>query len=461
MGKIKAKIHALFSRNIHHIQELLFAVALIFIVGGFIFANAGEGGAQLKALILDEFQPRTELLSADSTLFLPKEEDAPENAVKFSEGDIGKWSDNDKLLENIFQKTLVARILEIAKYILGGIFMLFLGLYVLNFLMSGDKQKASEEFNDQILWAFIGFLILAIAEPFSQAFTLLRDGGQVDLLTDPEAALASANIVGFTYRSAAHLIEYVLGGIALLTMGASVFQMITAGGDEEEVSSARKSLAWSAIALIIVGGAALFVDKVLAPPETITKQLEGGLDPGLQLMEILKSGQSQARIVILNYVKYFQTFIGAGAVLMLFLAGFKMVSASGEEDVITKQRKMITWIFMGLAIILIAEAFVNVFMPDVGGEIQFSSATAIQSFSAQMGGFTNFLLTFTAAVAVLALIVGALYTTTAFANPEQAEKGKKIILAAALGLIVTISAYAIVNTILSSGSAGAGISISI
>ena len=139
---------------------------------------------------------------------------------------------------------------------------------------------------------------------------------------------------------------------------------------------------------------------------------------------------------------------------MLFLAGFKMISAAGNEEVITKQRKMITWIFMGLAIILISEGFVNVFMPEIDGEIAFKSLTAIESFSAQMGGFTNFLLTFASAIAVLALIVGAVYISTAVANLEQSEKGKKIILAAALGLIVTISAFALVNTVLSGDASG-------
>jgi hypothetical protein len=128
---------------------------------------------------------------------------------------------------------------------------------------------------------------------------------------------------------------------------------------------------------------------------------------------------------------------------------------------------MIVWIFMGLSTILISEAIIKIFMPGeiIGNqfvESKFIALDAISSFSTQIGGFTNFLLTFTAALAVLALIVGALYISTAFANPEQTEKGKKILLAASLGLVVTISAYALVSTIFSSdNSSSANISISI
>jgi hypothetical protein len=458
LAEIKNKINRFFEKNIHHIQETLFAATLVFIVGGFLLQNIGTGGDYLKALLLTEIAPpQAELLEA-SSLSLPTE--TPDGVVKFNKEDIAKWVSNDALIKNIFEETLIAKILTAMKYFLGSIFMLFLSLYVFNFLTASDKEEASKKFNDQILWTFVGFIILALAKPFSEAFMLLR-GGNIDLLTNPDSVLTSAQIVGFTYRSAAHLIQYLLGGIALMTMGVSAFRMIQAVGDEETVTSSRKSMVWSAIALIIAGGSAIFIDKIFAP-NTATETIKAGAAASDQLAAILASGQSQARILVLNYVKYFQTFVGAGAILMLFLSGFKMVSAAGNEEIVTKQRKMITWIFMGLAIILIAEGFVSVFMPEgEAGKIAFNATTAISSFSAQMGGFTNFLLTFSSTIAVLALIVGAVYMTSAVANPEQAEKGKKIILAAALGLVVTISAFALVNTVLSGGEATPAISISL
>ncbi|MFH1546624.1 MAG: hypothetical protein ABIE14_04565 [Patescibacteria group bacterium] len=453
MPKIKNQINRFFEKNIHHLQEGLFAFAMVFILGGFLFSNFGAGGEQLKAFLGGNEPPAAELLKSSSSLQL-LEDAAPTGAVKFSEEDDIKaeWGSNDALIKNLFTESLIHQIIEVAKYILGGVFMVFLGVYVLNFISAGNKEEASTKFKDQMLWAFVGFVILALAKPFSEAFMLLR-GGNVDLLTNPDSVLASAKIVGFTYRSAAHLLQYLLGGIALITMGFSAFRMIQAVGDEETVTSARKSIVWAALGLIIAGGSAIFIDKVFAP-DAATGIIQGGTAAETQLAQILQSGQSQARILVLNYVKYFQTFVGAGAVLMLFLAGFKMVSAAGNEEIVTKQRKMITWVFMGLAIILIAEGFVNVFMPEVDGEIAFKSLTAIESFSAQMGGFTNFLLTFASAIAVLALIVGAVYISTAVTNPEQSEKGKKIILAAALGLIVTISAFALVNTVLSGDASG-------
>ena len=461
MAKIENKIHRFVTRNLQHIQEALVALVVVFIFGGILLGNSG----------LEDTKFGATLLGADTTnapaLTLPGSS-APKNVPKFGEthfedianeaAEEGNENKNDALLTDIFEKTLVAKIITVVKYVLGGVFMIYLGLYVINFLSSSDKEEASTKFKDRMIWSFVGFLIIALAEPFSQSIGNFVAGGE--LLTDPEALKTSAGLVGFSYRSAAHLIQYLLGGIALITIAISAWQIISATGDEETVRSARKTIVWAAIGLIIAGGSALFIDKIFAPDAAIGNEIIGGKDAVAQHKAILEAGQMQARILVLNYVKYFQTFIGAGAVLMLFLAGFKMVSAAGNEEIITKQRKMITWVFMGLAIILLSEMFVNVFMPETGG----LDTAATSTFAKEMGGLANFFIAFSGGLAVLALIVGGLYVTTAVANPEQAEKGKKLLLAAAIGLIVTISAFALVNTVIKGNplsSSGSSINVNI
>lgn len=378
---------------------------------------------------------------------------SPDGIPHFTDAYIAQnWRTNDALITNLVKNSLIARLITIAKYILGGVFMLFMGLYVITFLGSANKEEASKKFKDQMIWAFTGFLILALAEPFSQALNLITLGNNSDsLLSNPATTQISATLVGYSFRAAGRLIQYILGGVALLTMGISAFRMITAVGDEETMKNSRKSLVWASIGLLIAGATTIIVDQVIAPTTVVSST-----DPLVQHAALLAQSGIQAKIFVLNYVKYFQTFIGAMAVLMLFLAGFKMVSAGGEEEIITKQKKMITWIFLGLGVILISEAFVAIFMPATGGLGQ----TQIASFSAQLGGFTNFLLTFSGVLAVLAMIVGGLYVSTSAFNAEQAEKGKKIMLAAALGLVLTISAYALVNTVLSS-TTSTGISVNV
>ncbi|MFH1375499.1 MAG: MMCAP2_0565 family pilin-like conjugal transfer protein [Patescibacteria group bacterium] len=68
-------------------------------------------------------------------------------------------------------------------------------------------------------------------------------------------------------------------------------------------------------------------------------------------------------------------------------------------------------------------------------------------------GWTNFLLPFVGAIAIAAIVYAGFLYLTAAGNQEQTEKAKKIIIWVVIGIIVIVSAYAIVNTVLSGKSA--------
>ncbi|MDD3066297.1 MAG: pilin [Candidatus Gracilibacteria bacterium] len=71
-----------------------------------------------------------------------------------------------------------------------------------------------------------------------------------------------------------------------------------------------------------------------------------------------------------------------------------------------------------------------------------------------IAGWTNFVLPFVSVLAITALIYAGFLYITAFGNEEQTGKAKKIILWVVVGIVLIISAYAIVNTLVSEGSNG-------
>lgn len=402
---------------------------------------------------------------------------ADENDKYLLDGDSKPIETNDDLIKSLTgENGLIGKIIRITKYILAALFALFFVVYVFNLMNGADNEENINEFKKATMYSLLGFIILAVADPLANAFFVATEGG--NLVTDPEYLKRSAQLTGFSFRSVARALQYLMGGVALIYMSMSAYNILTAE-DEEKIKNAKKTLTYAVLGLIIATSIFRFVDNTFFPsgdsgatPLIFSAEIENAA-PDIQLAASLAQSRIEARTGIITTVKYFETFVGATAVLMLFLAGFKMVTASGNEEVITKQRKMISWIFMGLAMILFAEIFVNIFMPseDViaifgDKEIQsyvigMPSTSQITSFAAQMGGATNFILTFAGGLAVLALIVGALYLATAAVNPEQAEKGKKIILGATLGIIITISAYAVVNTILSGKAEQPNISVNL
>jgi len=69
-------------------------------------------------------------------------------------------------------------------------------------------------------------------------------------------------------------------------------------------------------------------------------------------------------------------------------------------------------------------------------------------------GWTNFVLPFVSAIAVAALVYAGFLYLTSFGNEEQSGKAKKIIMWVVIGIILIVSSYAIVNTLIETDGSG-------
>jgi hypothetical protein len=63
----------------------------------------------------------------------------------------------------------------------------------------------------------------------------------------------------------------------------------------------------------------------------------------------------------------------------------------------------------------------------------------------------NFFLGFLGLLAVLMIIYGGVLVVTSAGDPEKAGKGKKILLYAAIGILIILLSFAIVSTVLNAG----------
>ena len=64
----------------------------------------------------------------------------------------------------------------------------------------------------------------------------------------------------------------------------------------------------------------------------------------------------------------------------------------------------------------------------------------------------NFFLGFLGLIAVLMIIYGGVLVLTSASNPEGADKGKKILTYAAIGIVIILLSFAFVATVLTAGS---------
>ena len=104
----------------------------------------------------------------------------------------------------------------------------------------------------------------------------------------------------------------------------------------------------------------------------------------------------------------------------------------------------------------------NATQPDCGssdcltvpGTGEYKGISTLSSLREAILTWTNFFLGFLALIAMLALIyAGFLYVTT-LGNEEQAKKAKNIVAWVVIGIIVIFLAYALVNTLITTGPTG-------
>lgn len=135
-------------------------------------------------------------------------------------------------------------------------------------------------------------------------------------------------------------------------------------------------------------------------------------------------------------------FIIIGAVMY-------MVSA-GNEQAIERAKKTITGAVVGLAIAAAAPTFLKEIKKILGGasgtnaDDIVNKAYTLKDIAINV---LNFLLSVTGIVAIIGLIVGAIFYLTSYGDEERMEKGKKILAASIIGIIVAFSALVIVRQV--------------
>ncbi len=233
----------------------------------------------------------------------------------------------------------------------------------------------------------------------------------------------------------------LIGALAILWIIISGLQLIFAHGDESAITQQKRAITYSIIGLAVI----LLLDKGI----TIIYGIPGA-ERGLAT-----TGEGISTEV-LGLISFAKAVIGAAAIFMIMISGFKIITAQGEEEKLTQQKKSILWIIIGIVIILINQVIVqNLYIDPVknqlGGKEEVITQSNVINIINTLGTITQFVLGFVGIIAFGALIYGAGSMIASYGNDEAVEKGKKIIKNAIIGIIVILSAFAIVSTLIKFG----------
>jgi len=229
----------------------------------------------------------------------------------------------------------IQNLIRIVRYIVGAIALVMGTIYAMSLIFARGKEEVITKQKQNFLWVFLGFVILIISENIATIFNPAK--ATAEQIIDFGAAQDQL-------RAAADYIKWLFGSIFVLLMVISSIRMITAAGEEEEITKQKRNITWSLIGMLIVLMASNIVNaiyRVKSPKEISTVAPE------------------KAITEITGIIQLILVFLGPAAVAFTIYAGFMYLTALDNEERIQKAKRMIIGGVTGIVIIYAAYAIIN------------------------------------------------------------------------------------------------------
>lgn len=227
------------------------------------------------------------------------------------------------------------------------------------------------------------------------------------------------------------IVRNLVGALALVMGVLYGFRLVISRGQEDVITKQKANFLYALLGFMI-----LIISENVARifnPETSTVN---------QLIDF-NAARDQLRDIV-NYMKW---MLGSVAVLMFTISGIRLIASQGEETEISNQKRNLTWSLIGMLAILLTSNIVNAIY--VIREPAETAAGAPQTAIAEVAGIIRLILVFLGPAAIIFTIYAGFMYLTALADEARSKKGKQMIIAGVVAIVIIYGAYALVNTLTS------------
>lgn len=241
-------------------------------------------------------------------------------------------------------------VMDFAKYILGGLAVLFMIISAYRLLMAGEGSD--EEINKQkeyFQWAIIGLILIFMADTIVKEMFFGTEG---EILSgDTEQALEFGDRANKAIKGLYTLIEIFVGAVAVWAIAYDGFRMVAGSYSEEETKAAKNHVFWSVIGLMMIGLSELIVKDILFR-----------YTPG----EGIELGISQGKLLFAGIANFLSGLIGLVSVAMLIYGGYLYLTGGVSEENTGKAKKIIISAITGIILAGAAFAIASTIIPVSG-----------------------------------------------------------------------------------------------
>lgn len=224
-----------------------------------------------------------------------------------------------------------------------------------------------------------------------------------------------------------------------MIVGAGIGLIIGRGGEEENWKQKLREAMWGGFGLFIITASIFVVDDVFFGAEG---EFFGVNDTDGEFKEFGTRGYNEIK----GIVDFLTSIVIAVAVALTIFSAIQLILAGESEEQMSKMKKRIAWGIIGSLVMYLSKEFIieDYFFPDITDKPREIKPPDYTKIIPDMIEWIGYGLSFIALLAVVALLIAAIYMIAHFGDEERVTKAKNIIKWCVIGLVLAFSAWTVV-----------------
>jgi len=153
---------------------------------------------------------------------------------------------------------------------------------------------------------------------------------------------------------------------------------------------------------------------------------------------------SSFEALLTNIYNYLTKYVvGPLAVIFIIIGGIMYMLSGGDKDRIERAKKTVIYAIVGLAIVVASSYFYNEIKLIMSG----SGTSTTSQLQTILTNVLKLLLSIVGFIAIISMVVGAIWMFTAVGDEEKYELGKKTATYSIIGLMIAVAALIIAKQV--------------
>lgn len=148
--------------------------------------------------------------------------------------------------------------------------------------------------------------------------------------------------------------------------------------------------------------------------------------------------------VLLNIMNYLKKIAGSIALIFIILGGIMYMVSAGDKERMEKAKNTLVYAIAGFAIVVASSTFTSEIQNALGGGATSTSGATLSQIALNV---VKLLLSIVGSLAIISIVVGAIWMFTSGGDKERYELGKKTVIYSVVGITIVLSSIIVLNQI--------------